>query len=1175
MTTRTQDRTIAVQAGTRGFALVVTLSLMMLLTVVAVGLLGLSAVALRSSSSGSAQAEARANARLALMLALGELQKQAGPDTRVTAPADLVDPGSPPLTGVWRSWEGSNHETRGNFAGRPITPDYAAKKKAESGGGRFLTWLVSGAVAGAPPDNPAALVGRTPSAGSVPLLSTGTLAQGDTRQIHMVPQPMSENGSFAWWVSGENQKARLPRPHQPDDKTSVAGWSVIAKTHAVADPEPFALDALLADPKPAEKAITLRTAHLLPTQAAATSKAAEHFHDLSVASVGLLTNTATGGWRKDLSLLTESWSRQPRVGLPFFQLTPTTATKAAIPNRRTIESSYPAGAMLYPWSAYRPQIPGWNGPIYRQGAISSWANLFDYATCYQRITVAADGRASVPLQFNSIGLQAPDTPDKHFDYIHRVRILPVVARIQWVFSHSAERLPQGKPGDPERYQPRLLITPVITFWNPYNVEITAPPGIVINLVKAMPTALRYTIGGRQNPNYNGVAGGYELSNLPALSSNNLSYQIPSAFTLMPGETRIFSPGSTTPVASGVQVDIAPGFRSGGGNYCAIRGPNGEQPLTLPGNTTLKADAKFDTTCAYFRGAVGVTMYLDIFISNRWALVYRMSYTPEMAAVAYPPITDMASATLSQCATSPQPFLSTIFGVRAASNTAMAAKGFARCSPFVNHTSMGVQDTVDPTIEYDYPGTAHPVNSSFDYSFVAHAPGGDSFMPNASGSSGRGYIVSGFNKADGLSRCVLAELPLRPLASLAELTHWDVRFENSLPPYAFNIIANSDANPLLPPDEVVNAREASLAVNLQHDDSYCTNHLLFDDWFFSSIAPEPSNFGSSGRSMEKVHADFLSGHASLANVAYRPIMDDVAATANNALFNEHILPADSWRKIASRLEVDGMFNVNSTSVTAWRALLGHARNQRVPHIRENGSSWNASLSGESDHVWNRFSIAADTLAGTAGSSGAFPEATEFAGYRTVNDDVLDQLAENLVGQIRARGPFLSLAEFVNRQLSSGDLALAGAVQAALNQLGKSASTDPLNTLKSLSKVVDANPPNPPGVQNGEEYRFREAAAGHSAYGVPGWTRQADILRPLAPILSARDDTFTIRCYGDARDSNGKVLARAWCEASVRRTRGFVDPVEPADLTSAPVRPANQAFGRRFEIVSFRWLAPDEV
>jgi type II secretory pathway component PulK len=45
--------------GDRGFALVVTLSLMILLTIIAVGLLSLSSVSLRSSSQESAQAEAQ------------------------------------------------------------------------------------------------------------------------------------------------------------------------------------------------------------------------------------------------------------------------------------------------------------------------------------------------------------------------------------------------------------------------------------------------------------------------------------------------------------------------------------------------------------------------------------------------------------------------------------------------------------------------------------------------------------------------------------------------------------------------------------------------------------------------------------------------------------------------------------------------------------------------------------------------------------------------------------------------------------------------------------------------------------------------------------------------------------------------------------------------------------
>ena len=247
-----------------------------------------------------------------------------------------------------------------------------------------------------------------------------------------------------------------------------------------------------------------------------------------------------------------------------------------------------------------------------------------------------------------------------------------------------------------------------------------------------------------------------------------------------------------------------------------------------------------------------------------------------------------------------------------------------------------------------------------------------------------------------------------------------------------------------------------------------------------------------------------------------------------------------------------------TVTAWRALLGHARNQRVPYVEEGGrAGWRAGLSDESDYVFSRFSIAGDVEAGQRGTSGAFPEATEFAGYRTVDDDFLDALAAEIVIQIRQRGPFLSLAEFVNRQLSEGELALAGTLQAALNELAKSGSTNFYAPLQALSSVAVEDPPSPRGALYDEEYQFPAAGAGFSGYGLPGWTRQVDILRPLAPILSARDDTFTIRAHGDARDVNGAIIARAVCEAVVRRTREFVDSNDAADLTSPPTRPANHA------------------
>ena len=132
-----------------------------------------------------------------MMLAIGELQKQTGPDTRVTARADVLDQNNPPVLGVWKSWEGTDHETTGPFAGRPISPgDYTAKKNA-----RFLAWLVSG--------DRAILPNTAPGANKIALVGPGSVGTGADReklQVHLTPSEITvgggKPGTYAWWVGG-------------------------------------------------------------------------------------------------------------------------------------------------------------------------------------------------------------------------------------------------------------------------------------------------------------------------------------------------------------------------------------------------------------------------------------------------------------------------------------------------------------------------------------------------------------------------------------------------------------------------------------------------------------------------------------------------------------------------------------------------------------------------------------------------------------------------------------------------------------------------------------------------------------------------------------------------------------------------------------------------------------
>ena len=1161
----------------RGFALVVTLFLMILLTVIAVGLLTLSGVSLRSSNQSQAQATARANARLALALAIGELQKQTGTDTRVTARADILDKNNPPVLGVWKSWQGDDHETTGTYAGRPVSPgDYPAAKKS-----RFLTWLVSGN--SAVPADSTKVPDTTAGTGKIQLVGPGSVGQGAANtklQVNLTPTPLSpgkDTGSYAWWVSGENQKARIPKPYKPkpiDD--TVAGWAPQVKSHAVADPTVFRMDPLLTDAVPANKAITLHQADLIATDPA-NKTSHEFFHDLSATSVGLLTNTATGGWRKDLSLLTENWDLEPKTNQPFFRVKPGEDIAFNIPVRGG-DGYRPSKSLFYPWAAYRSNIGDW--PTHHHGAVTSWENLKHWATLYKQMNSGGTAISRFACNFNDTGA------NNVFNYLHRTRIVPLIARIQWVFSHYATQDPATS-----LYTPRLLVTPIVTLWNPYNVSINSANGMQFSLLRCTPEAFRFQVGAVQNTRWNSVLNSKNSQFPPAntfspaslAGQDGMNFNISSTYTLKPGETLIFSPNAI-PVPYSNNITITPGARLTGGFHVPIRKDDGTSFAALPGTTTVKPEARFDAYTNDGGGAYnsatwhGVGIMLDENHSGQKILAYRYQVYPDVARAVFilPANTALAPATLAQSKLSPQPFMTTIFGARTASQTFFPAKGFVQSSPFVNITTMGgARTSANWQTQLQYPGTAHPVNSPFDFSFRAVAPM-DSLLPNADAVN-RGFIVSGFQSADGLSRCIINELPTQPIQSLAELQNWNLRSDNPIPPYCFNIVGNSDATPLIPANTVFNypPTRPPAGQELQYDDFYCSNHVLFDDWFVSSIAPKLANLGVVGstETSKNTFTDFVSGKDPLPNRAYLPNKKDTAAAQTTAgadkLFTDYASKAGDWKSIASRIEVEGMFNVNSTSVKAWRALLGHARNQKIPHVTPTGTA----LSGEQDYSFSHFSVAGDVEAKSIGTSGQFSTCAEFTGYRKLTGPVLDRFAEEIVNQVRLRGPFLSLSEFVNRQLSSGNLALAGTIQAALNTLAADSSTNPYSVIQAGSTRVDlANLP----FSASAGYNFAAAAEGYSAYGLPGWTRQADVLRPIAPILSARDDTFTIRAYGDARDKSGKIItAQATCEAVVRRTRDFVDTADAAEITTLPTDADNLIFGRRYEIISFRWLNDSEI
>ncbi len=114
--------------------------------------------------------------------------------------------------------------------------------------------------------------------------------------------------------------------------------------------------------------------------------------------------------------------------------------------------------------------------------------------------------------------------------------------------------------------------------------------------------------------------------------------------------------------------------------------------------------------------------------------------------------------------------------------------------------------------------------------------------------------------------------------------------------------------------------------------------------------------------------------------------------------------------------------------------------------------------------------------------------------------------------------------------------------------------------------------------GLNYVYQDAAAGLLSQHVPGYLMQADILQAIGPVISARSDTFVIRAYGDVKDGlatgGNSITARAWCEAVVQRLPEYTDPSLQPEASPASDS-INDRFGRRFRILSFRWLSSDEL
>ena len=228
--------------------------------------------------------------------------------------------------------------------------------------------------------------------------------------------------------------------------------------------------------------------------------------------------------------------------------------------------------------------------------------------------------------------------------------------------------------------------------------------------------------------------------------------------------------------------------------------------------------------------------------------------------------------------------------------------------------------------------------------------------------------------------------------------------------------------------------------------------------------------------------------------------------------------------AEHLLMAGGFNINSTSISAWEAMLS-----RTIYGWEYGPT--------PIDLKNAFLNLAEGTDGASEAVGAIADEADFntgnpvadgrlamkQAIRRLSDTQINSLAESVVDALDIH--------FANNSLFSD---LATFVSAGI--LDKA--------------IIDS------GI-NGRIARYS-----------PAYISQNLILEMLAPYLAVRADTFTIKSYGTTKNPlTGEPIAEVICEATVQRLPQRFDGSTPRIQEEATTN--GNTFGRRFEIVDIAW------
>ncbi len=467
---------------------------------------------------------------------------------------------------------------------------------------------------------------------------------------------------------------------------------------------------------------------------------------------------------------------------------------------------------------------------------------------------------------------------------------------------------------------------------------------------------------------------------------------------------------------------------------------------------------------------------------------------------------------------------------------------------------------------------------------------------------------------GVASAVYTSVAFSAPLSLAQYTHANFGLRDQEPLFQ---IGNSFA-PLNTNVASTYTTDSACGV-ANHDHAWMANAAIFDRFFLSGAAPviNRGKVVTEAKPLSTVLNEFAAGSGRLANPRTKLFATRDPVTVR-AMLGDH-------RRIAGTILTDGTFNVNSTSVDAWAALLATAKRNVMGSATE-------LLPGTDKNA--RFPRAVRADVADYNYKTAFNDKKAWTGLATLDDAQIKLLAKSIVEEtrmrirynhryqygikpgldvhyvIKNRGvevplPYVSLAQFVNR-FNCGAYPNQVAWQGCLQNAILRADVDGANLSNRSSPLTaapayDATKLTASAANSGPgliPYTYRPAnvvatdprtnsSKGHSLRAAPTSLMQSDILEAVGSSLSTRSDTFVIRCYGDASDplDPSRTLAGCWIEAIVQRIPEFFDPSQPPETEVARLTDGqqhnpllnqiNRTLGRRFVILSTRTLTQKDL